>query len=135
MHIPPPEIGDCIAVRAPPGRLCRSCRRPCSHSGGWLVFVRGGPGWCASCSNVAGLILLAAGDATLTRRAWERSARRAVVARRVGRHYQRSGILIEADALVAARVACAADAEQRALARAAAAPRREALERQYWERF
>jgi len=80
-----------------------------------------------ACANLADLIFLESGDATLTRRASKHSSRKAVVVRfsRSRGRYERKDILIEERALAAAESSCAEDSPQRAEARAKDKKRRE----------
>ena len=85
-----------------------------------LLWMEAEKPLCLACANLADLIYLERGDATLTRRATKYSARKAVVVRfsRSRGRYERQGILIEESALAAAESSCAEDAPQRAAARA-----------------
>jgi hypothetical protein len=74
------------------------------------------------------LVLLPAGDGTLSRRAKKASKLSAVVVRwnRSRKHYERLGLLVEEAALERAEAECLADEEVRARQRARAAARRDA---------
>jgi hypothetical protein len=80
-----------------------SCHR-CGGTGDLLVMENPGPA-CLGCLGLADLEFLPAGDALLTRRAKAKSARHAVVVRfsRTRRRYERQGLLVEPQALAAAR--------------------------------
>jgi hypothetical protein len=80
-----------------------TCHR-CGGSGGWLVMENPGPA-CLRCVGLDDLDFLGAGDALLTRRARAKSARQAVVVRfsRTRKRYERQGLLVEPQALAAAR--------------------------------
>jgi len=60
---------------------------------------------CLTCVDLNHLVFLPAGDAALTRRAKQASALSAVVVRfsRTRKRYERQGLLLEAEALAAAR--------------------------------
>jgi len=79
------------------------CHR-CGLTGDLLVMENPGPA-CMRCVGLDDLEFLPAGDALLTRRAKAKSAKSAVVVRfsRTRRRYERQGLLIEAEALAAAR--------------------------------
>jgi hypothetical protein len=79
-----------------------TCHR-CGGSGDLLIMENAGPA-CLRCVGLADLEFLPAGDALLTRRVRERSARYAVVVRfsRSRRRYERQGLLVESPALAAA---------------------------------
>ena len=87
----------------------------CGGTGALLTMTDGGP-LCMSCADLAHLVLLPRGDAALTRRAKKGSRLSAVVIRfsRARGRYERQGLLVEEDALVAAEVACLADEDVRA---------------------
>ena len=89
------------------------CHR-CGGSGNFLMMESPGPA-CLRCVRLDDLEFLSAGDALLTRRAKAKSARHAVVVRfsKTRRRYERQGLLVEPQALMAA---------QRELARQGAGP-------------
>ena len=70
---------------------------------------------CMVCADMDHLVLLASGDAALTRRAKRASGLSAVVVRysRARRRYERQGILVEEAALEAAEAECLADEQAR----------------------
>jgi hypothetical protein len=79
------------------------CHR-CGDGGDLLIMEPPGPA-CLRCAGLDDLSFLPAGDATLTRRAKASSARAAVVVRfsKSRGRYERQGLLVEQQALVAAR--------------------------------
>jgi hypothetical protein len=80
-----------------------TCNR-CGGSGYFLIMEDPGPA-CLRCVGLDDLEFLPAGDALLTRRAKAKSARSAVVVRfsRSRRRYERQGLLVEPQALLAVR--------------------------------
>jgi hypothetical protein len=86
-----------------------NCHR-CGVSGGLLMMEDAGPA-CLSCVGLDDLEYLPAGDALLTRRAKEKSARYAVVVRfsRVRKRYERQGLLVEPRALAEAKGSASLD--------------------------
>ncbi len=89
---------------------CTECR----GTGDLLVNDPGGP-LCLTCADLDHLVLLGAGDATLTRRAKKASGLSAVVQRydRGRKRFQRKGILVEEAALEQAEDSCLADEDVR----------------------
>lgn len=83
---------------------------------------------CLDCADLAHLVYLPRGSASLTRRAREASSLSAVVVRfnRRRRRYERQGLLVEETALARAESACLADAEARSRRRKRDAVRRAA---------
>jgi hypothetical protein len=79
-----------------------SCTR-CGGTGDFLIMESGGP-VCRTCAGLDHLVFLAAGDASLSRRARQASGLSAVVVRfsRARKRYERQGILVERPALEAA---------------------------------
>jgi hypothetical protein len=79
------------------------CHR-CGAGGDFLVMENPGPA-CLRCVGLDDLEFLGAGDALLTRRARAKSTRQAVVVRfsRTRKRYERQGVLLEPQALAAAR--------------------------------
>jgi hypothetical protein len=75
------------------------CHR-CGNGGGFLIMEGPGPA-CLKCAGLDDLEFLVSGNALLTRRAKQKSARQAVVVRfsRTRRRYERQGLLLEARAL------------------------------------
>jgi hypothetical protein len=87
----------------------------CGGDGGLLIMKDAGP-LCMACADMDHLVLLAAGDAALTRRAKRASRLSAVVVRfsRARGRYERQGILVEERALEEAEAKCVADEQARA---------------------
>jgi hypothetical protein len=98
----------------------------CGGTGDLLLMEGPGP-VCLECADMDHLVFLAAGDATLSRRAKKASRLAAVVVRfsRSRKRYERQGILVEEQALAQAERECLADEEARARGRLRAAARRE----------
>ena len=108
----------------------------CSECGaelepGSFLYQEAGQALCLACARLDHLEYLPAGDAALTRRASKYSQQAAVVVRfsRSRGRYERQGILVEIPALERAEQECAADAGQRAAARARGAAQRRAQDR------
>lgn len=87
----------------------------CGQSGDNLLIMEGPGPLCLGCADLDHLVLLAAGDAALTRRAKKASGLSAVVVRfsRSRRRYERQGVLVEEQALEHAERACLADEDAR----------------------
>jgi hypothetical protein len=83
---------------------------------------------CLTCADLDHLVFLSSGDTALTRRARKHSSLSAVVVRfsRARKRYDRQGLLVTEEALAKAEAECAADAPDRAAARARAAESRRA---------
>lgn len=103
----------------------------CSECGaavdeGDMLMMEAGQPLCLGCAGLGGLEFLAAGETALTRRATKLSAKVAKVLRfsRARKRYERQGILAEPAAIEKAEESCAADAAERASARARAAEQR-----------
>jgi hypothetical protein len=92
---------------------------------------------CLDCADLAHLVYLPAGDATLTRRATRHSNLAAVVVRwsTARKRYERQGTLVEEEALERAEAESLSDADQREARRARDAERRERLDAQYVRDF
>jgi len=90
--------------------------------GNFLVMEKDQP-LCLTCADLDQLVFLPAGDAARSRRARKHSQLSAVVVRfsRARKRYERQGLLVTEDALAKAEEECAADAPERAAARARAA--------------
>lgn len=116
----PPEL---VVVSPLRDWICAGC----GGTGGLLLMEEPGP-ICMRCADLDHLVFLAAGDATLTRRARQASRLSAVVVRfsRSRRRYERQGILVEEEALERAERECLADEEARARRREREAARRAA---------
>lgn len=97
------------------------------------VFMEKGQPLCLGCADLDHLIFLPAGDMALSRRARKHSPLSAVVVRfsRTRKRYERQGLLVAEDALSRAEQECAADAPERAIARARAAVLREDADREF----
>ena len=94
-------------------------------------------GRCLDCADLAHLVYLPAGDATLTRRVTKHSRLAAVVVRWSTAHkrYERQATLVEEDALERAEAECLSDADQRESRRVREAERRERLDAEYVRDF
>ena len=92
---------------------------------------------CIECPDLAHLVYLPAGDATLTRRATRHSNLAAVVVRwsTARKRYERQGTLVEEEALQRAEAQSLSDADQRDARQARDAERRERLDAQYVRAF
>jgi hypothetical protein len=99
----PPEL-----VVVDPRNQSWTCHR-CGGGGGFLIMETPGPA-CLSCLGLGDLEFLSSGDPKLTRRAKAKSARWAVVVRwsRTRKRYEREGLMVEPQALAAARAEIAA---------------------------
>jgi hypothetical protein len=100
--------------------------------GSYLSMEKGQP-LCLTCADLDQLIFLPAGDAALSRRARKHSPLSAVVVRfnRPRKRYERQGLLVTEEALAKAEEQCAADAPERAAARARAAVDRQQEDREF----
>ena len=105
---------------------CHECGAELA-AGSHLLMERGQP-LCLACADMDQLVFLPAGDAAMSRRARKHSTLAAVVVRfrRARKRYERQGLLVTPAGLAQAEEECAADAPERAEARARAAVRREA---------
>jgi len=110
----------------------------CSECGaelwkGDLLFMDGQQPLCLACAGMGELEYLPRGDVAMTRRATRYSSRTAVVVRfsRSRGRYERQGILVEPEAIARAEQECAADAGERAQARARAAVARAQEDREF----
>jgi hypothetical protein len=94
---------------------------------GTLLYLEAGKALCMDCADMAHLVFLPSGDATLTRRARKYSSLAAVVVEfnRRRKRYERQGILVTQEAIDQAEASCEADAEKRAVQRKKSAVRRE----------
>jgi hypothetical protein len=117
-HSRPPELVVVSPIKA---WTCTGC----GGSGELLIMEGAGP-LCMGCADMDHLVFLEAGDAALTRRAKRASRLSAVVVRfsRSRGRYERSGILVEEDAVERAEAECLADGEARARRRERDAARR-----------
>ena len=100
--------------------------------GGFLLMEKGHP-LCLACADLDQLLFLPSGDAALSRRARKYSLLAAVVVRfsRARKRYERQGLLVSEAALARAEEECAADAPERAAARARAAVARLEEDREF----
>jgi hypothetical protein len=113
---------DLVVVSPLKDWICAGCG---SADEGLLVMEDRGP-VCMSCADIAHLVFLPRGDATLTRRARKHSRLSAVVVRfsRASRRYERQGVLVEEAAIGQAEAECLDDEEVRVRQRERAAKRR-----------
>lgn len=123
--------GETVALMGSEAEPCTECRRPLAS--GDLRCIEEGAPLCLTCAVLDRLVLLPSGDVALTRWASGHSRLRVVVlewSRRYKR-YERRGTLVEPEALARARVACEADAGERAQQRQRAAVRREVEDQEF----
>ncbi|MCE5231240.1 DUF2293 domain-containing protein [bacterium] len=115
---------------------CDECGEHLGH-GAWITLAGEKGALCLSCADLDHLVFLQPGNAALTRRARKASVLSAVVLKwsRARKHYERQGILVEAEALESAEEACLSDSEARARKRERDAERRNELDKQFVERF
>ena len=101
---------DLVVISALGDWSCTAC-----GEGGDLLIMDGPGPLCLGCADLDHLVLLAAGDAALTRRAKKASGLSAVVVRfsRSRRRYERQGVLVGEQALEQAEQACLADDDAR----------------------
>jgi hypothetical protein len=92
---------------------------------------------CLDCADLAHLVYLPAGDATLTRRATKHSRLAAVVVRwsTARKRYERQATLVEEGALERAEAECLSDADQREARRVRDSERGERLDAEYVRDF
>lgn len=100
--------------------------------GEFLLMEKGHP-LCLACADLDELVFLPAGDAALSRRARKHGSLAAVVVRysRSRGRYERQGLLVTEEGLTKAEEECAADAPERAAARARAATQRVEEDREF----
>lgn len=100
---------------------------------GELLLMEKGKPLCLACADLDQLQFLPAGDAALSRRARKYSSLAAVVVRfsRARKRYERQGLLVTEEALARAEEECAADAPERAAARARATVVRQEEDRDF----
>jgi hypothetical protein len=98
----------------------------CGGTGALLLMEEPGP-VCLTCADMDHLVLLPAGNATLSRRAKKASRLSLVVVRfaRARKRYERQGVLVEEAALEQAERDCLEDEDARGRQRVRAAERRE----------
>ena len=101
--------------------------------GGEFLLMEKGKPLCLACADLDHLLFLPAGDAALSRRARKYSPLSAVVVRfsRAHKRYERQGLLMTEEALAKAEQECAADAPERAAARARGAVARQEEDREF----
>ncbi|MFI6298457.1 DUF2293 domain-containing protein [Nonomuraea sp. NPDC050790] len=101
---------DLVAVRPANAWTCAEC----GDTGDFLIMEEDRP-HCLTCTDLDHLVLLPAGNATLSRRAKKESVLSAVVVEfnRRRKIYQRVGVLVEESALALAEESCLADEEVR----------------------
>jgi hypothetical protein len=101
---------DLVVIQPLKGLACSLC----GEVRGIVIMEDSGP-VCLSCADMDHLVFVAAGDATLSRRAKKASRLSAVVVRfsRSRKRYERQGILVEEEALERAESECLEDAEAR----------------------
>ncbi len=104
--------------------------------GDYLLMEKGQP-LCLTCADLDQLVFLPAGNTALTRRARKHSSLAAVVVRFNRKHnrYERQGLLVAQGAIARAEDECAADAPERAAARARAAVVRQEEDREFVAAF
>jgi hypothetical protein len=102
------------------------------NKGDLLSREKGQP-LCLACADLDELVFLPAGDTALSRRARKHSSLSAVVVRfsRTRKRCERQGLLVTVEALGKAEQECAADAPERAAARARAAQARPEEDREF----
>ena len=100
---------------------------------GELLLMEKGKPLCLACADLDQLQFLPAGDAALSRRARKYSSLASVVVRfnRARKRYERQGLLVTEEALARAEEECAADAPERAAARARATVVRQEEDRDF----
>lgn len=101
---------DLVAVKPVDAWTCAEC----GDTGDYLIMEEDRP-HCLTCADLDHLILLPAGNATLSRRAKKESGLSALVVEynRRRKIYQRVGVLVEESALALAEESCLADEEVR----------------------
>jgi hypothetical protein len=132
---PETKPDDLVVFQLITNTHCEECGEELGK--GQCLFKKGEKGLCLECADMDHLVYLPSGDATLTRRAKKQSRLSAVVVRwsRARKRYERQGILVEEAALEQAEAECEADADTRALRRAAAQERTAELDAQYVQAF
>lgn len=114
---------------------CSECGAELAQ-GSFLLMEKGQP-LCLTCGDLEQLVYLPAGDATLSRRSRKHSPLSAVVVKfsRARKRYERQGLLVTPAGLDRAEAECAADAPERAAARAQAAVVRKEEDREFVKAF
>jgi hypothetical protein len=115
---------------------CDGCKENLGR-GAWIVLTGEKGVLCLACADLDHLIFLPPGNAALTRRARKASALSAVVLKwsSARKHYERQGLLVEAEALEEAERQCLADGDARARRQEREAERRAELDQRYVEEF
>ena len=115
---------------------CHECKETLGTKA-WILLAGDRDAVCLACADLAHLVFLPSGDATLTRRACNQSVLSAVVLKwsRARKRYERQGLLVEDKALDDAEADCLADADVRARNRARQALRRADLDKEFVSRF
>ena len=116
--------------------ICGECEQELGRRA-WITLDPDKNALCLACADLDHLVFLPSGDAALTRRSRKNSRLSAVVVKwaRARKRYERQGLLVENEALEQAEKECAADEEDRKLARAKAAARRAELDLEYIRSF
>jgi hypothetical protein len=116
--------------------VCGECGQNLGHHA-WITLDREKGAVCLSCADMEHLVFLPAGDAALTRRAFQESTLAAVVLKWSTRRerYERQGILVEEQALRRAEEASLLDEQIRERRREREAERRKEYDRAYVARF
>lgn len=106
----PPEL---VVIDTKKEWTCDGCGR--TLYGGSFLFMEDGEPHCLECVGMGDLEFLPAGNATLTRRAKERSEFTAVVVRwsRARKRYERQGLILEPEAVRAAEESTLTPKERR----------------------
>lgn len=118
------------------GERCVACGAETPR--GTLVVLKREAGLrCLACAGLADLEYVPAGDVALTRRALTLSSRVAIVVKfsRARKRHERQGVLVEPEALAAARASCEEDAARRQAARGPRQARAERKEQAYFTRL
>jgi hypothetical protein len=115
---------------------CDACKENLGRSA-WIVPAGEKSVLCLSCADLDHLVFLPPGNAALTRRARKASALSTVVLKwsTARKHYERQGLLVEAEALEEAERQCLADGDARARRQEREAERRAELDQRYVEEF
>jgi len=119
------------------GRVVQCVRCDVPILPGHFQKAQGKNARCLRCAGLAHLTFVPSGDVALTRRALEKSRKKAVVLKynRRRRRYERVGIFVELDALWHARHQCRLDAEERTARREHAHAQTKRLDAVYVLRF
>lgn len=128
---------DLVVIDTVTDFTCAECGCSSAGGAGGLLIMEDGRPLCLGCADMDHLVFLAAGDATLTRRAKKASRLSAVVVRwnKSRKRYDRQGLLVEEAALDAAEEQCLADADVRAQRRERDAAMRPLQDARFAEQF